>query len=354
MIFFLNKPSLQPPPQKDPMSDSEKLKPESPPTEPEEAEDEPIIDLVEEIEDQNSSESSSPLDSTLPAIDAAFDDVAASDAGLADLEKLDLAAEGDQSQDEDSSWFPTPGPSDAPGLDENVDWLFDSETAPAATESGQPPDSATDAPWEHLEFEETAPPAEPMRDAMGPASTAAGSDDEEEDLELIEIEDDEVEEVDDELVWFDDVDLEPAPPSSESAAEAESPATPPTAADLDLFSDTSAADVFSANVASGLAATDSASDLISYTAAAVSAAAPLSTPPPAAPILPPASEEPPDVGSVSVSIEQIEAALERLIERRLGGTLESLILQAVETAVANEIQRLKTLLLNDDFDERIP
>lgn len=335
------------------MSDSEKLKSESPPTDPEEAEDEPIIDLVEEIEGEVTHESLPPLDSPLPAIDEAFEDVAASDAGLADLGKMDFAAEEDQPQDEDDSLPPAAGPADAFGPDENVDWLFESETAPPTTESGQTPDSAADAPWEHLEFEETAPPAESMRDAMEPASTAAGPVDEEEDLELIEIEDDEVEEVDDELVWFDDVDLDQAPPSLEPAAGAETPATPPAAADLDLLSDTSAADVFSANVAAGLTASDRASDFISSTAAAA-AATPLATPPPASPIPPPASEEPPDLGSMSVSTDQIEAALERVIERKLGGTLESLVLQAVETAVSNEIQRLKTLLLNDEFDERIP
>lgn len=338
------------------MSDSEKLKPESPPTEPEEAEDEPIIDLVEEIEGEGTYESLPPLDSPLPAIDEAFEDAAASDAGLADLGKMDFAAEEDQPQGEDDSLPPAAGPADAFGLDENVDWLFESETAPSATEGGQPPDSAADAPWEHLEFEEATPPAESTGDAMDPASTSAGPVDEEEDLELIEIEDEEVEEVDevdDELVWFDDVDLEPEPPSLESAAGAETPATPPAAADPDLLSDTSAADVFSANVAAGVTPSDRASDFISSTAAA-SAAAPLATPPPASPIPPPASEEPPDLGSMSVSTDQIEAALERVIERKLGGTLESLVLQAVETAVSNEIQRLKTLLLNDEFDERIP
>jgi len=339
------------------MTDSEKMKPESPRTELEKSEDEPIIDLVEEIEEieqLDAFDSSSPLDSPLPAIDEAFEDVAAPDDGLADLGEMDFAAEDDQPQDEGGSLPPAAGPTDAPDLEENVDWLFDSETAPDAAEGGLPPDSAADAPWEHLDFEETAPPAESISDAMDPVSTAPGSDDEEEDLELIEIEDEAVEEADDELVWFDDADQEPAPSFLAAEAEAETPESPLTPADLELLADTSAADVFAANVASGLAAADSASDLITSKAAAVSAAAPLAAPPPTAPIQPPTSQEPPDLERVSVSTEQLEAALERVIERKLGGTLESMVLQAVETAVANEIQRLKTLLLNDDFDERIP
>ena len=335
------------------MSDSEKLKPEPPPTEPAEAEDDSIIDLVEEIEELSPSQSSSPLDQPLPAIDEAFNDVATSAAGLADLGKIGFDEEEDQPEGDDPSLIPATRQSDAPVLEEKMDWLLAPGAEASATEGGPQPDSSTGAHLEYLEFRESAPDAEAMLDAAIPPSTEAGSGNEEEDLELIEIEDEEVEEVDDELVWFNDLDLEQTPPSPELATE-EAPATPLSDADMEIFPETSAADVFAANVASGLTATDSASDVFSSAAAAVLAAAPLTSLPPATPIQPPASEEPPIAGNVSLSTEQIDAAIERVIERKLGGTLESIVLQAVETAVANEIQRLKTLLLNDDFEDRTP
>ena len=59
-------------------------------------------------------------------------------------------------------------------------------------------------------------------------------------------------------------------------------------------------------------------------------------------------------GSLALSDEQIDAAVERVIERRLGGTLESIVLRAIETAVSAEIQRLKTLLLEDDSGDPTP
>jgi len=358
MIFFSNKPLFRITAFcKDSMSDSEKLKPETLPTEPAEAEDESIIDLVEEIEELSPSQPSSPLDQPLPAIDEAFNDVATSAAGLADLGKIGFDEEEDQPEGDDPSLIPATRQSDAPVLEENMDWLLDPEAEASAIEGGPQPDSSTGAHLEYLEFKESAPDAEAMLDAVIPPSTEAGSGNEEDDLELIEIEDEaveEVEEVDDELVWFDDLDLEQTPPSPELAAEAAAPATPLSDADMEIFPETSAADVFAANVASGLTATDSASDVFSSAAAAVLAASPLASPPPASPIQPPVSEEPPIAGNVSLSTEQIDAAIERVIERRLGGTLESIVLQAVETAVANEIQRLKTLLLNDDFEDRTP
>ena len=46
--------------------------------------------------------------------------------------------------------------------------------------------------------------------------------------------------------------------------------------------------------------------------------------------------------------EEIEAAVERVIERKLGGTIEATILRVIETAVTREIERLKQLLLEDE------
>jgi hypothetical protein len=46
--------------------------------------------------------------------------------------------------------------------------------------------------------------------------------------------------------------------------------------------------------------------------------------------------------------EEIEAAVERVIERKLGGPIEAAIRRAIETAVSREIERLKRLLLEDE------
>jgi hypothetical protein len=62
-------------------------------------------------------------------------------------------------------------------------------------------------------------------------------------------------------------------------------------------------------------------------------------------------DAPSAVEAAALSNEQIEAAVERLIERRLGGSLESIVRRAVETAVTKEIKRLQQLLLDYDLDD---
>jgi hypothetical protein len=73
-------------------------------------------------------------------------------------------------------------------------------------------------------------------------------------------------------------------------------------------------------------------------------------PPSAAELPPPSSVPPPAEDGPKLSNEQIEAAVERLIERRLGGSLESIVRRAVEAAVTKEIKRLQQLLLEYDPD----
>jgi hypothetical protein len=63
-------------------------------------------------------------------------------------------------------------------------------------------------------------------------------------------------------------------------------------------------------------------------------------------------EEPPektgpghfDTGVPSVSAEQLEAAIERVMDRMLGEKIDRLLATAIENAVTREIQRLKRLL----------
>lgn len=51
--------------------------------------------------------------------------------------------------------------------------------------------------------------------------------------------------------------------------------------------------------------------------------------------------------SVDISTDQIEAALERIIERKLSEKIDDLLIQAIENAVTKEIDRIKRLLMDE-------
>jgi hypothetical protein len=329
------------------MSDSDQLKPETPPAEPEQTEDESIIDLVEEIEEPLSPDSLAPLEQPLLGSGDASEAAEAFSPELADLGKLEFEEDEDQPADEEG-----PATEDREALlPETMDWLLEPE-ADASTEGGVDRRGAPIVKiMEATEFNEPLPETEEILQAMAPAPTGSDSAAEDDDLELIEIEDDEA---DDELIVFDDLDLDEASPPVESTAEAAAPAAPPVDFDADLFEDTSAADVFAANVASGLAAADNASAPPSPPATEVPPIAPLASLPPAPPVQASTGETPPRAESLALSAEQIDAAVERILERRLGASLEAIVLRAVETAVSNEIQRLKALLLEEDPYDRTP
>jgi len=132
--------------------------------------------------------------------------------------------------------------------------------------------------------------------------------------------------------------------------DAAAPESRPSGADIDEFSETSAADVFAANVAFGGIALHGGSADSPPLQPLAPASAPLVPLPPAAPTQT-FIEAPSTIEGAALSNEQIEAAVERLIERRLGGSLESIVRRAVETAVTKEIKRLQQLLLDYDLDD---
>jgi len=332
------------------MSDSDKLIPHTTPTESSESEDESIIDLVEEIEEDTLPDALPPLAQSMPAIDEPPDAAGVPAAEFADLGKLDFDEEEEQPQSDDLALKPATAESDFSTLKEDIDWLLDPEEEVSSFEGGQSVDASADTGSESGDVHAAAPETEAILEALIPPSAETDSGSEEDDIELIEIEDDE----DEEIVWFDDLDLDKEPPVAELTPEAEAPVNPLTEADADLFPETSAADVFAANVASGVPAADSAPADFALPTAIAAAAASLATSPLSSPAQPPTPEEPPIAESISLSDEQIDAALERVIERRLGNTLESVVLRAVETAVADEIQRLKSLLIEDGSSDRTP
>jgi hypothetical protein len=317
------------------------------PTDSSEAEDESIIDLVEEIaEDTIPGDLPSPAQS-MPALDEPPDAAPAPAAELADLGNLEFEEEEDQPLSDDLSLKPAAVEHDASVLPEDIDWLLDAQDDASAVQGAPPADATPDTRSESGDVPAAAPETEAILEALDPSSAETDSGSEEEDIELIEIENDE----DDEIVWFDDPALDKAPPVAELTSETEAPVNPLSEADADLFPETSAADVFAANVASGGPIGDSIPADLALPAAAAAVRAPSS---PDSPAQPPPPAEPPLAESISLSEEQIHAALERVIERRFGSTLESVILRAVESAVATEIQRLKRLLLEDDSSDPTP
>lgn len=332
------------------MSDSDKLRPHTTPTESSEAEDESIIDLVEEIEEDTFPDALPPLVQPMPAIDEPPDAFGVPAAEIADFGKLDFDEEEDQPQRDDLALKPADGKPDVSTLKEDVDWLLEPEEEVSSFEDGQSLNAAPDAGPESGNIHTAALETEAILESLIPPLAETDSGGEEDDIELIEIEDDE----DEEIVEFDNLDLDQTSPVGEPAPEAEAPVNPLTEADADLFPETSAADVFAANVASGLPAADSAHTDLALPTAIAAAAASLATSPPSSPAQPLTPEEPPITESISLSDEQIDAALERVIERRLGSTLESVVLRAVETAVADEIQRLKSLLTEDGSSDHTP
>jgi hypothetical protein len=68
------------------------------------------------------------------------------------------------------------------------------------------------------------------------------------------------------------------------------------------------------------------------------------------PAEPPAEAERPDE-AVSVTPDQIDAIVERVIEEKFGGNIETIIYEVIEKAVSKEIDRLKGALLDGDSEE---
>jgi hypothetical protein len=53
----------------------------------------------------------------------------------------------------------------------------------------------------------------------------------------------------------------------------------------------------------------------------------------------------------TVSTEQIDQAIERIINEKLAGRIEHIIYEIIEKTVKKEIDKLKESLLNDSFPE---
>jgi len=343
------------------MSDNWKKDPQLPPTES--RDDDDIIELVEEISEESPRHPLSALEQKLLDIDDNRNTAVPTFADLpdiTDLGRIDFEEEEDEEKAPEESPPPAEAGPEPTGLSavQDAAQLFgpDEKVDSAATEKD--PAAPLDEIQEIAEFDEQFLDAEDLLESPPtPPEDIASVD--EEDLELLEIEEDDG---DDEIVWFDDLDKpdHDTSPAGQTPEEVK-PEAPPLDTEAEPVQDTSAADVFAAHVesaradaytATGLAAT--AAEAGSERAAASEAAAfqaptefPLSTPQTTA-----ADASPP--AAPGLASEEIEAAVERVIARKLGGAIEAIILQAIEKAVSKEIERLKSLLLEGEDSDRTP
>jgi hypothetical protein len=324
------------------MSDSDREKPEGSSKEPAKAENDSVIDLVEEIEEPSAPDSPPPLEELRQDIGAALDADAPPSNALPDLGRLDFEEDEDLATRDGIPADPVLAKTDMPSLDESLDWLLQPGPEDSFEDRGAPAAASADISVEESSFDQPPTGGEMLLETTGEPPGALDIGVEDDDIELIEIEEDEP---DSQLAWLDDLNPDQPAAAAKAPPDAAAPAFPPSDADADLFAATSAADIFAANLAFG----EGVSENISAASAPLIAAA--ATLPLAAAPIAPSSEAPPAAEVASLTAGQIEAAVERLIERKLGGSLESLVLKAVETAVASEIKRLQRLLLEYDPDD---
>lgn len=331
------------------MNHFDKKKPQNPLTTPEEAEDESIIDLVEEIDEPSPPNALSPLERKLLNIGEEINAAGEPPPKLADLDDLDFEEEEDQAAGGPSALEPPIGEAETSPSKEDMDWLYGPGADAHSAEIEKSLGALDSENEELLGFEEQLPEAEDILEAATPVAKTTDPESEDDDIELLEIEDDEI---DDEIVWFDDLDKEL--PSAEAKLEAEADAAPLFDPDPNRLSESSAADIFSAHVESGLTAGETAIPTDPPLAVAVPAAAPMNSLATRLPLEPSPPETLIPAGTAGLSADEIDAAVERVLEHKLGGTLQSIIRQAIEAAVSKEIQRLKALLLEDGAGERTP
>jgi hypothetical protein len=319
-------------------------------------EDDAIIELVDEIEEGAPADPISALEQQLLGISDRTGGQLAPASRLPDI--LDLSGIRFDEDDEARPDTPTATGAGLAGGEtmslQDAQRLLARAAEPGARQSTGGPSNEIE---EISEFEEQFLDPEDILDSK-PALQAAAKDDPPELLDLEEAE------LDNELLWFDDLAKGDAPAAgqpSDPTEQEEIELLLPEDADL---GPTSAADVFAAHLDSMFAETGGSAVRAAEDGIAVPFAAGDAPPvaPPVSVIAAAADAMAPGAGIViptetppgelpqpaSIPPEEIEAAVERVIERKLGGTIEATILRAIETAVTREIERLKHLLLEDE------
>jgi hypothetical protein len=341
------------------MSDSKKSDPKRPSIES--LDDEPIIDLVDEVRGGPANGDLSDLEKNLLNLERSFgrglkktgEDLRPLPE-LPDLNDLDgFDFEEDDAVRPASGTLP-PAAAKEPlpdGTEPELDWLIDEVASAPAEDPAHGAGGTDNDVTEISEFDEQFLEAEEVIDGPTAAEDESDGGGDDETLELLDLDDDDI---DNELVWFDDLDK---PPDHGGVAQAgQAGVAPVKPADPRLFSDTpaadtTAADLFDAFVQSGRPVGDGAlvTEGPTATAAALAAipeTAALSRSHTAYVSQPPAAS--------ALTEDQIDAAVERVITRMYAGTIETIILQSIEKAVSKEIEQLKNRLLENDPGDTIP
>jgi hypothetical protein len=340
------------------MSDSKKSDPKRPPIES--LDDEPIIDLVDEVRGGPANGDLSDLEKNLLNLERSFgrglkktgEDLRPLPE-LPDLNDLDgFDFEEDDAVRPASGTLP-PAAAKEPlpdGTEPELDWLIDEVASASAEDPAHGAGGTDNDVTEISEFDEQFLEAEEVIDGPPAAEDESDGGGDDETLELLDLDDDDI---DNELVWFDDLDK---PPDHGGVAQAgQAGVAPVKPADLRLFSDTpaadtTAADLFDAFVQSGRpvggALVTAGPPATAAALAAIPETAALSRSHTAYVSQPPAAS--------ALTEDQIDAAVERVITRMYAGTIETIILQSIEKAVSKEIERLKNRLLENDPGDTIP
>lgn len=327
------------------MFDSDKRDPEKQKNQPTDN-NEPIIDLVEEVGEAAGGPDLMDLEKNLLELerkigislgeDPQTDGEAAYELPeIPDIDAIDLddASEGPMVPEPGS---PAMTESDAQAAENrDIDWLFQELDGSGPAGPGKDTGADPGAITEITEFDEQFLEAEEIdEDPLMLAEDEPAEEEEEDDAELLDLEEDEA---DNEIVWLDDIAAEAAGDAEDLAEMPETPTgleqaepEPP------LFG----------QEAESLVREAPEPPRPEFSPLAAAAVAPLLSPVGSSPAEEAAADD--LFGEAPISSEQIDAAVERIIERKFAGRIEAVIVQAIEKTVTREIEKLKRLLLEND------
>ena len=333
------------------MSDSKKSDPKRPPIEF--LDDEPIIELVDEVSGGPADGDLSDLEKNLLTLDRSFarglektgEDLRTFPElpDLDDLNGFDFE-EGDAKRPASGTLPPATAKEPLPdGMEPELDWLLDEVVSTSAADLARAAGGTDNDVTEISEFDEQFLEAEEIMDSPPAAEDESDGGNNDETLELLDLDDNDI---DNELLWFDDLDT---PTGHGAVAQAgQAGVAPLEPADTR----TTAADLFDAFVQLEKPAEG---DALATAGLSAAAAAPLTAiPGTAAPTQSSTADVSQPPAANALTEDQIDAAVERVITRMYAGTIETVIRQSIEKAVLKEIERLKNHLLENDLGDKIP
>jgi hypothetical protein len=335
------------------MADSEKRDPEEPKTQaPDNGE--PIIDLVDEVGDADRGPGFSDLEKNLldleRAIGVSLGEEPAAEGETAfelpEIPDIDVLGGEDPTEEligSEAEEQPPAHRGSGAATDSDIDWLFQELGSRGSHGKDVGSDAALGGVTDITEFDEEFLEAEEIDDDDDEPLGLAQDHATEEDEEGIELLDFEEEEADNEIVWLDEIAAEAAGDADDLPAISAAP-------------DEEGRDELAPGAAAQPAETGGSGTPDPYRPQppplAAAAVAPLLSPVGWSPQGPESDADP--LEGALISPEQIEAAVERIIDQKFAGRIEAIILQAIEKAVSREIERLKRALLENDPENDLP